>query len=105
VLADLFHMNIEEENLVDPVLNASRALGHVHIADNNRLQPGGGYLDFVPTLAALQSIEYGGYVSIECFSPVGPLIAGDPNLALPEAVRFLQEQWQRAQSIDISRMA
>jgi sugar phosphate isomerase/epimerase len=95
-LADLFHMNIEEANLADPLAAAGRHLGHVHIADNNRLQPGAGCLDFASPFSALQASGYGGYLSIECFSPGGPLVKGEPETALPETVRFLRAQWDRA---------
>lgn len=92
VLADLFHMNIEENSLSDPIRAAGPRLGHVHIADNNRLQPGLGLMDFRPAFAALREIGYQGYVSIECWSPDGPRIAGSPEDALPAALRFMRAQ-------------
>ncbi len=92
VLADLFHMNIEEKSLGDPIRAAGPRLGHVHIADNNRLQPGLGFMDFRPAFAALREIGYQGYVSIECWSPDGPKIAGPPEDALPAALRFMRVQ-------------
>lgn len=98
VLGDLFHMNIEEASLAEPLMHAGRYLGHVHIADNNRLQPGAGCLDFASSFRSLQALGYDGYVSIECFSPGGPVIQGEPESALPETVRFLRAQWERAAS-------
>jgi len=95
-LADLFHMNIEERHLGKPLREAGSLLGHVHIADNNRLQPGKGCLDFITPFSALQDIAYDGYVSIECFSLAGPRIEGDPAVALPETVRFLRDRWNQA---------
>jgi sugar phosphate isomerase/epimerase len=95
-LADLFHMNIEEDDLAQPIRDADLLLGHVHIADNNRLQPGAGCLPFDQPFAALQEIGYAGYVSIECFSLAGPRITGDPEVSLPETVRFLRERWANA---------
>jgi sugar phosphate isomerase/epimerase len=96
-LADLFHMNIEESNMSEPVINAGKnLLGHVHIADNNRLQPGAGCLAFQPTFAALKRIGYDGYVSIECSALGGSLIAQGPDAMLRETVRFLREQWEQA---------
>ncbi len=95
-LADLFHMNIEEASLAAPLRAAGATLGHVHVADNNRLQPGAGCLDFGAPFAALKAIGYGGYLGIECFSPGGPRIEGDPEEALPATVRFLREEWEAA---------
>jgi len=92
-LADLFHMNIEESSLSAPILAAGGSLGHVHIADNNRLQPGAGCLDFRPAFAALRQITYAGYVSIECSALGGPLAGQGPEAMLRETVRFLREQW------------
>jgi sugar phosphate isomerase/epimerase len=71
-------------------------LGHVHIADNNRMQPGAGCLDFKTPFAALKEINYDGYVSIECSALGGPLAAQGPDAMLPETVRFLREQWDQA---------
>ncbi len=92
-LADLFHMNIEETDLAAPIIDAGELLGHVHIADNNRLQPGAGAMDIVPPFAALWQIDYAGWVSMECYSPSGAYIEGEPEIALPETVRYLQSQW------------
>jgi sugar phosphate isomerase/epimerase len=95
-LADLFHMNIEEANMAEPILAADTALGHVHIADNNRLQPGAGCLDFQKPFAALKQVGYEGYLSIECSSLGGPLASQGPEIMLRETVRFLREQWEQA---------
>ena len=95
-LADLFHMNIEEADMASPIAISSDQLGYVHIADNNRLQPGAGCLDFRTPFAALKQIGYGGYVSIECSALGGPLSEGGPDAMLPATVRFLHEEWQQA---------
>jgi sugar phosphate isomerase/epimerase len=96
VLADFFHMNIEESGWSVPIAKAGTLLGMVHVADNNRLQPGRGCLNFQPGFAALKQIGYRSFVSIECWSPQGPLIDGDPATALPETVRFLRTAWNAA---------
>jgi sugar phosphate isomerase/epimerase len=93
VLADFFHMNIEEANFSDPLRLAGDLLGMLHIADNNRLQPGRGCLDYRPGFAALKDIHYAGYISIECWQPEGAVIQGDPEVALPETVRYLRQVW------------
>jgi sugar phosphate isomerase/epimerase len=95
-LADLFHMNIEESNMADPITNAGTSLGHVHIADNNRFQPGAGFMDLQPPFAALKSIGYNGFVTIECSALGGPLLSQGPDAMLTETVRYLREQWEKA---------
>lgn len=96
VLADFFHMNIEEADMGAALLAAGDRLGMVHVADNNRLQPGRGCLDFRPGFAALKALDYQGFISIECWSPQGPVIEGPPESALPETVRFLRSEWADA---------
>lgn len=95
-LGDFFHMNVEESDLPGAFRAAGSLLGHVHIADNNRLQPGRGALVFGPSFAALQEIGYDGYVTIECWLPAGAHIDGDPETAFPASIRYLREAWDHA---------
>lgn len=97
-LADLFHMNIEEADMAQPILDAGGLLGHVHTADNNRLEPGAGCLDPRPTFAALQQIGYAGYISVECFSPGGAILSAPYEVALPKSATWMRERWAEAAS-------
>ena len=72
LLADLFHMNIEEANIADALRAGGRHIGHVHFVDSNRHPPGRGHTDFKPIAAALHEIGYNGYVSAEAFPIPGP---------------------------------
>lgn len=65
LLLDLFHMNIEEQDIAEAIRLAGPAVGHVHFADSNRRAPGLGHTDFKPILAALRDINYQGYLSAE----------------------------------------
>ncbi|MEA3208686.1 MAG: hypothetical protein QOE70_1743 [Chthoniobacter sp.] len=65
ILADLFHMNIEEASIPDGFRAAARHLGHVHFADSNRRAIGFGHTDIAPIIAALREIKYDGYLSAE----------------------------------------
>lgn len=67
LLADLFHMNIEEANIADALRSGGKAIGHVHFVDSNRRAAGLGHLDFAPIASALQEIAFDGYVSAEAF--------------------------------------
>jgi len=65
LLADLFHMNIEEVDIASALRAGRGAIGHVHFVDSNRRAAGYGHLDFAPIAAALQDIGYDRYASAE----------------------------------------
>ena len=65
LLADLFHMNIEETDLAAAIRTAGRLIGHVHLADSNRRPAGLGHTDFKPILQALRDIGFNGYFGVE----------------------------------------
>lgn len=67
LLADLFHMNIEEANLADAIRAGEGHIGHVHFVDSNRQAAGLGHMDFAPIAAALKETNYNGYASVEAF--------------------------------------
>ncbi|WP_437227267.1 TIM barrel protein [Planctomicrobium sp. SH661] len=67
LLADLFHMNIEETSIADGLRAGGKYIGHVHFVDSNRRPAGCGHLDFSPVVSALHEIDYQGYVSAEAF--------------------------------------
>ena len=84
VMGDLFHMNIEEDDLGETIRRAKGHLVHIHLADSNRLQPGTGHTDFAGAFGALREVGFDGYMAMECG------IRGDPREALPEVVRHLR---------------
>lgn len=65
LLADTFHMNIEEADLAGSLRAAGPSIGHVHLADTNRQAPGHGHLDVAGVLRALADTGYQGYLSFE----------------------------------------
>ena len=65
LLADLFHMNIEEPSIPAAIRVAGRWIGHIHFVDSNRRAAGSGHIDFAAVAAALREIGYNGYVSAE----------------------------------------
>ena len=67
LLADLFHMNIEETNLAEAIRAGGDRIGHVHFVDSNRQAAGRGHMDFVPIAQALKDIRYDGFASAEAF--------------------------------------
>jgi sugar phosphate isomerase/epimerase len=83
-MGDLFHMNIEEDDLGGSIRAAGGHLAHVHLADSSRLQPGAGHTDFAGAFEALRGVGFGGYMAMECG------IRGDARQVLPEVVRHLR---------------
>ena len=65
ILADLFHMNIEETDIAGALREAGPLVGHVHFADSNRRAIGMGHTAIAPIIAALRDIGYKGYLSAE----------------------------------------
>jgi sugar phosphate isomerase/epimerase len=85
VMADVFHMNIEEADLGEALLAAGEWLAHIHLADSNRLEPGMGHLDLRPVFAALGRVGYEGFASFELAG-----LSGDPAVALPRSVEHVR---------------
>jgi sugar phosphate isomerase/epimerase len=83
VCADLFHMNIEEDDLVAAIRAAGPRIAHVHVDDTNRLQPGTGHMDFAAVFDALREVGYDDWLTFEC------RLRGTSEQALPAATRFL----------------
>jgi sugar phosphate isomerase/epimerase len=90
VMADFFHMNIEEADIPASIRANAPHVVYVHVADSNRLQPGRGHLDFRPGLRALKEIGYDGPLTIEC------RIAGAYDEAVHEAAAFIRREWGAA---------
>lgn len=91
VMADLFHMNIEEAHPGRALQAVSTYVGHVHLADSQRLEPGQGHLDFVSAFRSLRQANYDGWLALEC------RLSGKADEVLPLAVRFLNQAWEQAQ--------
>jgi sugar phosphate isomerase/epimerase len=88
VLADTFHMNIEEAEPLASLRAFAPFLAHVHAADSNRLAPGWGHLDFGAILGILNDESYAGWVSAEVL----------PWPDVPEAARQAISELRRASS-------
>ena len=69
VLADFFHMSIEERDIPTSIRAAGEYIYHVHLADSNRLLPGFGHTDFRAGFEALKSIGYKNYMAFEAGFP------------------------------------
>ena len=85
ILADLFHMNIEEADIPAAIADAGDLIGHVHFADSNRRAVGLGHTDIRAAYAALDKIGYDGFLSAEIL----PL--PDAETAARETMRSFQK--------------
>jgi sugar phosphate isomerase/epimerase len=89
LLADLYHMNIEEPDLAESLRAAGAAVGHVHFADSNRRPIGFGHTDVTRIADALRDIGYDGYLSAECVA------YPDPHAAAETTIRSFQKYFSK----------
>ena len=80
VLADLFHMSIEESDIAAALKPNSDMLGHVHFADSNRRPVGYGHTNMKPICDTLKEINYSGFISAEAFAYPDPETAAKQTL-------------------------
>jgi D-psicose/D-tagatose/L-ribulose 3-epimerase len=74
---DTYHMNIEEPDMVSPVLRCGDRLGYVHIGESHRGYLGSGSVDYAGFFRALAQVRYGGTITFESFSSavVSPVLS------------------------------
>lgn len=85
LLADLFHMNIEEADPAASIQKNIGHIGHVHFADSNRKPVGFGHTAMQPVANVLMEFGYDGYVSAEAFP------WPDPELAATQTIRSFKQ--------------
>jgi sugar phosphate isomerase/epimerase len=90
MLADFFHMNVEEADIAASIRESREWIGHIHLADSNRLNPGCGHLYFGPGLRALAEGGYDGVLALEC------RIDGEPLAELRRSADFIRPLWGQA---------
>ena len=73
VMADTFHMSIEDKDIPAAIRRAGHRLAHVHLADSNRAAPGEGFLDFTPIVEAIIDVNYQGVCSFELLPAAGDI--------------------------------
>ena len=66
LLSDFFHMHIEETNSPEAFRAAKGYTTHIHLADNTRMEPGTGDIDFVASFKVLKENGFDGYMAYEC---------------------------------------
>jgi sugar phosphate isomerase/epimerase len=86
IIADFYHMNIEEDDISEALHKNRDLVGHVHLADNHRFQPGSGSLDFKKHFNRLKEDGYEGFLTIEC-----RVRGNDLEAEYRQAVKHLRE--------------
>jgi len=87
ILADFFHMNMEEADMGRSISAVAPLIRHVQLADSNRLLPGQGHLDFRPGFQALSQAGYDRYLALECRAE------GSLDKVLPRCSQFIHNEW------------
>lgn len=84
LLADFYHMGMEEKNVEEAIREYGKRIIHVHLGDSNRMLPGQGHTDFKPGFKALEEIGYDRYMALECSTK------GNPEIVFPTCIKFLK---------------
>ena len=90
LLADFFHLSIEEPDLCAAFAKYGKDIVHVHLGDNNRMLPGQGGLNFRQGFRILQECGYDRYMGLECG------IIGDKEQELPACAERLKNWLEEA---------
>ena len=81
VMLDTFHMNIEEDSLVEAIALAGPLLGHFHVGEANRRPPRPqGRIPWKDLAEALRKIGYQGHIVMEPFVRMGGQVGKDISI-------------------------
>lgn len=70
VCLDAFHLNIEEADMLQAIRSCGTRIYDFHVADNNRLAPGQGTLDWKAIVRTLKEAGYDGALTAEFVAPI-----------------------------------
>jgi sugar phosphate isomerase/epimerase len=99
VCLDAFHINIEEADLYQAILDTGKRLVDFHIADNNRMPTGYGDYNWTKVVKTLDEAGYKNALTAEFVAPLDrtpankypeALASADPSLT-PEQLKFIQD--------------
>ncbi len=104
VCLDIFHMNLEENDYHTAIWRAKKRLVGFHVADNNRMAPGMGRIDWPGLVKTLKDVGYNGALSVEFCPPLDRTPANpypgsidvDPQGLSPEQKKFLEDHGSSA---------
>ena len=84
VVADTYHMNIEEADPAAALVDAAPFLGHLQASDSNRLEPGRGHVDWALFGASVRAAGYTGPIAVES------RLSGPAEVVLPAVPALLR---------------
>ncbi|MEL6192107.1 MAG: sugar phosphate isomerase/epimerase [Bacteroidota bacterium] len=104
VCLDIFHMNLEEEDYYAAIHRAKDRLVGFHVADNNRMAPSMGTLDWAKIVGTLKTVGFDGALSVEFCPPLDRTPANphpgsideNPEGLSPEQLKFLEDHGSSA---------
>lgn len=103
IMADMFHMSIEENNISASLLMIADELMHVHIADNTREAAGLGSTDFKEMLYILNSIGYSGSLTMEFMPRVAdPYASGNVDTKSKLMDRYAKQSIEYMRTLEYS---
>lgn len=99
VCLDAFHINIEEADLHQAILNTGKRLVAFHVADNNRMSPGQGDYNWSKLIKTLNEAGYDNALTLEFVAPLDRTpanpyknVGGAAEAQLtPEQLKFIQD--------------
>jgi sugar phosphate isomerase/epimerase len=99
VCLDVFHMNIEESDMYAAIRKVGKKIFDVHVAENNRLAPGMGTIDWPKFVSTLREVGYDGALTMEAVAPIDrtPVspwtnqVEKNPVDISPEQLKFIQD--------------
>ena len=83
MMLDLFHMHIEDQDLLESFNISKGYYSYVHLADSNRRIPGNCKLNFPAIIKQLYELNYEGWLGVEIFQ------LPDQEIASSESIGYL----------------
>ncbi len=104
--ADTYHMNIEEEGFLNPIVKCADVLGYMHMSESHRGLVGSGTVNWQQVFEGLAKAKYKGPLVLESFAAVNPDLAAatclwrppnqPPSVLAREGLKFLREGAEKA---------
>ena len=99
---DTHHANIEDPAPAAALANIREVINHVHLSESHRGTLGTGQVEWDGTFAALEAIDYSGWLVIESFGTADPELAvaanvwrnafASPEEVYREGIRFIRQR-------------
>lgn len=108
---DVYHMQVEEANIAEALLEAGEMLTNLHLADSNRCALGGGSMDVDAIIMALYVIGYAEGPRFATPEPLGPggdpypAMFGQPNVKLLDSLVSQTAKYWRQREAEVKQLA